>query len=138
MGCTVGPGIDESFSDLHEYTYLTLLSPSQGRILKCLYLVFLHLKRLKSENFSFIFQEVVLQFKFMFSLITDPDLIFWEHSVYRSSLSSPHSVACRRAGHRIGEVRIWHLGHLGCPQAWRWNPRVKCSQKLLVDFLLKF
>lgn len=76
MGCTVGPGIDESFSDLHEYTYLTLLSPSQGRILKCLYLVFLHLKRLKSENFSFIFQEVVLQFKFMFSLITDPDLIF--------------------------------------------------------------
>ena len=65
MGCTVDPGIDENFSDLYEYTYFTLLSPSQGRILKCLYLLFLHLKRLAAENFFFIFQEVVLQFKFV-------------------------------------------------------------------------
>ena len=90
MGCTVGPGMDDNFSGLYEYTYFTLLSPSQGRILKCLYLLFLHLKMLAAEN-SFIFQGVVLQFKFVISPLSQILIQFSESTLFIGGHVCPHT-----------------------------------------------
>lgn len=104
-----------NFLSLYGYTCSTPLAPSGGRVLKLLFpFWFLQLTKLPIVNFSFVFQKMALQLKFMVSILsidlcflsTLPD--YWSFLTHMEECTRSQPQSWRRRGFSTQSVGSAH------------------------------